>query len=83
MHVNAGELHFVDRFDKPGREPCRSVVSDAFALMVTRPRRVRAGDDAATVERTDIDQARRGLWAFDHAEIFATAYIKLTARQLN
>ena len=39
-------------------------------------------DDAATVEWTDIDQALREGWAFDHAEILAAAYAKLQAGQL-
>lgn len=82
LPVTATELHFVGRFDKPGRDPRGDVASDAFAVLLNRPVRVRAGDDAASVEWTDVEQAQKGAWAFDHDEVFAAAYAKLQAGQL-
>lgn len=82
LTVKAGDLHWVGRYDKPGRDPRGDVASDAYALLLNRPVRVQAGDDAATVEWLDVDQARREQWAFDHADIFTAAHAKLQAGQL-
>lgn len=83
LRVKLSRRNFVGRYDKPGRDPRGPVVSDAYALLLTRPVHIRAGDDAATVEWTDFAQALRGAWAFDHAEILADAYAKLRAGQLD
>lgn len=82
LRVQLTERNFVGRYDRPGRDPRGPVVSDAYALLLTRPVSVRAGDDAATVEWTDIDQALCEGWAFDHAEILADAHAKLRAGRL-
>lgn len=82
LRVQLNRRNFVGRYDKPGRDPRGPVVSDAYALLLTRPVHVQAGDDAASVEWVDVEQALREDWAFDHAEILAAAHDMLQTGQL-
>jgi 8-oxo-dGTP diphosphatase len=71
-------LHYVGRYDAPGRDPRGQVVSDAYAGTLPTFVRPNAGSDAKAVRWTlvaDVLQQPDGL-AFDHGQILRDAVAK-------
>lgn len=66
------ELHLVNVFSEPGRDPRGPYVSVAFYGCVEEGTQARAGDDAWAVRWFDLDRLPEML-GFDHAEILAAA----------
>ncbi|WP_345368328.1 NUDIX domain-containing protein, partial [Saccharopolyspora cebuensis] len=84
LAVREDDLHRIEVYDEPGRDPRGRYVSTAYLVeLPTRPE-PRAGDDAARAEWVAIDDLTTS-WepmAFDHARILIDVLQVLTAPPL-
>lgn len=69
LRIHTDQLHFVATYAEPGRDPRGPVVSDAYLVILDRPARVQAGDDAATADWVPVNEALSKSMAFDHKQI--------------
>lgn len=72
IHVDAGQLRLVGRWDQPGRDPRGTYVTDAYLIVVPDGTRATAGDDARVARWWRLDDLPPQL-AFDHTDILVRA----------
>lgn len=77
--LEMAELHLVGVYSDPGRDPRGHTVSIAYATLLPRAARPKAGSDAASAEW--IADWRRLALAFDHAQILDAAEQLLRPRR--
>jgi 8-oxo-dGTP diphosphatase len=69
--LKVGQLHLVGVYSSPKRDPRGHTISIAYVAVVSRARRVRGGDDAATA--AFVPTWRKLKLAFDHNAIVRDA----------
>jgi 8-oxo-dGTP diphosphatase len=75
LAVAASDIHRVDVFDAPDRDPRGRVVTVAYTLALPGLPHIRGGSDASRAMWVDTETAlREGRMAFDHGDILAHAY---------
>jgi 8-oxo-dGTP diphosphatase len=82
LDLDPDRLYQVGVYDAPNRDPRGRVVSIAYAVIVPLGTTVKAGDDAASAEWVDIEDAFTRPMAFDHKDILAAAYSALLDGEL-
>ncbi|OPG07157.1 DNA hydrolase [Streptomyces sp. GKU 895] len=71
VHVDADDLDLIGIYDAPDRDPRGRYVTAAYLVTVPDDTTAHAGDDAAAIRWTALDNT--GSLAFDHSEIVASA----------
>ncbi|MGN9819617.1 NUDIX domain-containing protein [Streptomyces sp. SD11] len=71
VHVDADDLDLIGIYDTPDRDPRGRYVTAAYLVTVPADTAAHAGDDAAAVRWTPLDDT--GHLAFDHGQIVAAA----------
>ena len=69
LPATRGDLVFVGRYDKPGRDPRGPVTTEAFAAVLDQKPTPTAADDARAARWVLLETANAEGWAFDHADI--------------
>jgi 8-oxo-dGTP diphosphatase len=83
LDLDPHALRVVNVYDAPDRDPRARVISVVFAAHLHRlPAPLRAGDDAASAEWVDIEEALRDRLGFDHNAILADAHDLLLDERL-
>ncbi|MFF3487771.1 NUDIX domain-containing protein [Streptomyces sp. NPDC002701] len=77
VHVDPWDLSLIGIFDTPERDPRGRYVTVAYLVTVPADTTATAGDDAAAVSWTPLENARD--LAFDHTDIVTSARYRLHA----
>ena len=59
LQLSKGDLHYIGKFDKEGRDPRGIVVSDAFLVVLDKAPEVKEGDDAGLAKWVSMKEVNR------------------------